>query len=211
MAFVFIMILWLHFLALHEYAHARVAYAGGDKTVADKGYLTLNPFRFTNFNLSILFPLLVLAIGGIPLPGGCVYVDKTRLRSKVWDSLVSAAGVAAEAVVLPLLLFPFWFMEPDPDSVFWAAYAFFVFLVCYSIVLNLIPVPPLDGYGIIEPFLPRKVQDVLDNVKPLGFWIVLALAVSLPLWVIPAHWTVLMGVDWELVKKGSSLVRGIGP
>ena len=210
MAFVFIMILWLHFLALHEYAHARVAYAGGDKTVAAKGYLTLNPFRFTSFTLSILFPLLVLAIGGVPLPGGCVYVDKTRLRSKVWDSLVSGAGAAAEIAVLPLLILPFHFIEPDPQSVFWVSYAYFVFLVCYSIVLNLLPVPPLDGYGIIEPFLPRKVQDLLEHVKPLGFWIVLVLALSFPLGEIAARWTIWLGVPVDLIVKGESLVRGVG-
>ncbi len=204
MAFFFIMVLWLHFLALHEYAHARVAYAGGDTTVADKGYLTLNPFRFANFTLSVVFPLLIFAIGGIPLPGGCVYIDKTRLRSRVWDSLVAGAGIAAEIVVLPVLLLPYWFMEVDPNAVFWAVYAFFVFILVFSLILNLLPVPPLDGYGIIEPFLPRRVTDVLDTIKPAGFWIVFILAMGLrwELFLVTAYLTALLGVDVELAMKG---------
>jgi Zn-dependent protease len=204
MAFIFIMVLWLHFLALHEYAHARVAYAGGDTTVADKGYLTLNPFRFASFTLSVVFPLLILAIGGIPLPGGCVYIDKTRLRSRVWDSLVAGAGIAAEIVVLPVLLLPYWFMEVDPNSIFWATYAFFIFLLVFSLILNLLPVPPLDGYGIIEPFLPQSVTDVMENVKPAGFWIVFVVAIGLrrELFTATAWITSILGVDVKLAMDG---------
>ncbi len=173
MAFLFILILWFEFLVLHEYAHARVAYAGGDTTVADKGYLTLNPFRYSNFYLTFLVPLLILVIGGIPLPGGCVYVDHSRLKRRYWESLVAAAGVAAQIAALPLLLIPFWVLEVQQDVLFWQVYACFIFLVCLSVVINLLPIPPLDGYGIIEPYLPRGIVDLGNTIKPFGLWIVL--------------------------------------
>jgi Zn-dependent protease len=208
MAFFFVMILWLHFLALHEYAHARVAYAGGDTTVADKGYLTLNPFRFASFTLSVVFPLLIFAIGGIPLPGGCVYIDKTRLRSRAWEALVAGAGIAAEVALLPVLLLPYWFLEVDPNALFWAVYSFFIAVLIFSLILNLLPVPPLDGYGMIEPFLPRRVTDVLDTIKPAGFWIVfiIAMGFSRELWYVTALLTSLVGVDVGLAFKGYEVV-----
>ena len=215
MAFVFIMTMWLMFLALHEYAHARVAYAGGDTTVADKGYLTLNPFRFTSFTMSVLFPLLFLAIGGIPLPGGCVYVDKSKLRSRHWDALVAGAGVAAEAAVLPLLMLPVWLGYADPTMPFWSWYSFFVFLIIYSIVLNLLPVPPLDGYGIIEPYLPRAVQDFGDRVKPYGLFVMIGIVLLsnsagfpvLSLIVFLLSW--ILGLDPGLVGEGAGAMRSM--
>ncbi len=215
MAFVFIMAMWLMFLALHEYAHARVAYAGGDTTVADKGYLTLNPFRFTSFTMSVLFPLLFLAIGGIPLPGGCVYVDKSRLRSRHWEALVAGAGVAAEVAAVPLLMLPLWLGWADPAQPFWSWYSFFVFLIVYSIVLNLLPVPPLDGYGLIEPFLPRELRDFGDSVKPYGLFVVIGIvllsnAAGFPILNFTVGLlSILLGLDLGLVREGSVAMNSV--
>ncbi len=63
---------WIFSLSLHEFAHALVAYYGGDKTVKDKGYLTFNPLKYTHPMLSIVFPIIFLMMGGIGLPGGAV-------------------------------------------------------------------------------------------------------------------------------------------
>ena len=54
MTFVFVFLLWLFSLCLHEFAHARVAFSGGDTTVKDKGYLTFNPIKYTNPMMSIV-------------------------------------------------------------------------------------------------------------------------------------------------------------
>jgi len=83
---------WLISLCLHEFGHAIVAYRSGDLSVRDKGYLTLDPLRYTNLQFSILWPLVFLAIGGIGLPGGAVYVNMGVLRSPGHRTLVSAAG-----------------------------------------------------------------------------------------------------------------------
>ena len=61
---------WMISLCLHEFGHAIVAYFGGDTSVKDKGYLTLNPLNYTDPGLSLLLPMIFLVMGGIALPGG---------------------------------------------------------------------------------------------------------------------------------------------
>ena len=63
--FVFIFVAWVFSLCLHEFSHAAVAYVGGDVTVKDKGYITMNPLKYTDPFLSIGLPLIFLLIGGI--------------------------------------------------------------------------------------------------------------------------------------------------
>ena len=93
---VFVLVLggWMITLCLHEFAHAAVALAGGDSSVRARGYLTLNPLRYTDAANSLVIPIILLAIGGIPLPGGAVVTEPHRLRPSWWASLISAAGPA---------------------------------------------------------------------------------------------------------------------
>ena len=78
--FVIVTVLWVFSVCLHEFGHALVAYRGGDYTVREKGYLTMNPLHYTDPLFSILMPLLFLAMGGIGLPGGAVYIERQLLR-----------------------------------------------------------------------------------------------------------------------------------
>src|SRR4029077_11982516 len=89
-----VVILWIFSVCLHEFAHAWVAYRGGDYTVRDKGYLDFNPLRYVHPVTSILLPVLFLVIGGIGLPGGAVYINTSLLRSAKWETAVSLAGPA---------------------------------------------------------------------------------------------------------------------
>ena len=75
MVFPFVLAGWLASLCLHEFGHAIAAYGCGDLSVPNKGYLTLNPLRYTHLQFSIIWPLVFLAFGGIGLPGGAVYVN----------------------------------------------------------------------------------------------------------------------------------------
>ncbi len=160
--FLSLMILWVVSLCCHEYAHARVAYAGGDITVAAKGYLTMNPLRYMHPVLSVVIPLAVLALGGVPLPGGAVYIDRTRLRSRAWESAVSAAGPAANAALFLLATLPFLLGlradHSEGGGSLWMVLAAFAFLQAFSVIINLLPVPGLDGFGIIAPYLPYDIR-----------------------------------------------------
>ena len=98
---------WLLSLCLHEYAHALVAYFAGDRGVADRGYLRLNPLKYTHPLLSIVLPIVAVILGGIGLPGGAVWVDHQHIGSKLKQSLISAAGPLTNVVFALLLAVPF--------------------------------------------------------------------------------------------------------
>ena len=89
---------WLASLCLHEFAHALAAYRLGDLSVADKGYLTLNPLRYADPVTSLVLPVLFLAIGGFALPGACVFIDHRALRGRHAPALVSAADIAVRII-----------------------------------------------------------------------------------------------------------------
>ena len=90
-----VLICWIFSVCIHEFAHALVAYWGGDRSVKDKGYLRFDILSYVHPVTSILVPVAFLAMGGLPLPGGAVYIERHRLRSKHWEAAVSAAGPAA--------------------------------------------------------------------------------------------------------------------
>ncbi len=103
MTFIVVLIGWIFSLSLHEFAHALVAYYGGDTSVKDKGYLTFNPLKYTHPLYSIALPLLFLFMGGIGLPGGAVYIETWRLRSGKWRSAVSLAGPSANIILVIII------------------------------------------------------------------------------------------------------------
>ena len=93
--FVFVIAGWLVSLCLHEFAHAFTAWRFGDRDVEVRGYLTLNPLKYSHPLLSLGLPVLFIALGGIGLPGGAVYV-RTSFMTKRQKTLVSLAGPCDE-------------------------------------------------------------------------------------------------------------------
>lgn len=89
--FLFVTGAWIVSLCLHEYAHARTALHSGDITIGAKGYLTLNPLKYTHALLSIVLPVIFVIMGGIGLPGGAVFIERDRIRGRWRHSSISAA------------------------------------------------------------------------------------------------------------------------
>jgi Zn-dependent protease len=207
MTFIIVLVGWVFSLCLHEFSHAAVAYAGGDTTVRNKGYLTFNPLKYTHPVYSIVLPLLFLALGGIGLPGGAVYIETWRLRSRGWKSAVSLAGPAANlilAIGLGILLS----FAPVSKEGIWPALSFLAFLQISALVLNLIPLPPFDGFGALEPYLPEGIRTAVAQVSGLLPWVVFFL-----LWYVPAvydtFWTVVVGLTQTLNVPLDLVVRGL--
>jgi Zn-dependent protease len=171
---------WVISVSLHEFGHAIVAYWGGDDSVIDKGYLTLNPLRYAHPFLSIFMPVLFLVMGGIGLPGGAVYIDPQALRSGNIRSLTSAAGPIATLLCAGLLALPFIFEWYTYETVvahfeFWAGLALLGFLQVSGLFLNLLPIPGLDGFGIVHPFLPPEMAEKANLLRPFSFLILYGL------------------------------------
>ncbi len=186
--FLVVIVGWVFSLTLHEFAHAFVAYKGGDWTVRDKGYLTFNPLKYTHPVYSIALPLLFLVLGGIGLPGGAVYIQTNLLRSKRWETAVSLAGPLSNlvvAIVLGLLLQ----ILPVSMSGIWPGLAFLAFLQVMAALFNLLPIPPFDGYGALRPHLDWGVRESMDRFGQVSLFVVL-----LAFWYLPVVSSAFFGV-----------------
>ena len=171
--FFFVVSGWVVSLCLHEYAHARTALRSGDVSVAAKGYLTLNPLKYTHAMLSIVLPVVFVVLGGIGLPGGAVYIERGRIRGRWKHSLISAAGPMTNALFAALLTAPFWLdAMADVPFAFRYALAFLAMLQVTAAILNLLPVPGLDGYGVLEPWLSPAARRQAEPLAPFGLLVV---------------------------------------
>ncbi|MFF1724244.1 MULTISPECIES: site-2 protease family protein [Streptomyces] len=177
--FLFVTGAWIVSLCLHEYAHARTALHSGDITIGAKGYLTLNPLKYTHALLSIVLPVIFVIMGGIGLPGGAVFIERDRIRGRWRHSLISAAGPLTNVLFAIACTAPFWLDALDgvPPE-FRYALAFLALLQVSAAILNFLPVPGLDGYGVIEPWLSYNTKRQIEPFAPFGLLFVFAL-----LWV----------------------------
>jgi len=201
--FVIITIGWVFSVCLHEFAHAAVAYCGGDRSVAKKGYLTMNPLKYTHPLYSLAMPMLFLALGGIGLPGGAGYINNDMLRSRPWRTAVSLAGPAATCLLMILLALPFMLgvFPPGDSSAQACCLAFLVALQACAMILNLMPIPSLDGFGAISPYLARRTNEKI--MRYAHYWL---LGFVVALWHLPGLGETLWRVVWKITS-----VVGIEP
>ena len=208
---------WVVSLCIHEFGHALVAYLGGDRAVAGAGYLSFNPLRYATVAMSVVLPVIFLAIGGIAMPGGAVYINHSALRTRAWSSAVSLGGPLgtllcglAIAGALALARAQSWITPERYD--FFAALAALGFFMAFALVLNLIPIPGLDGFGLIRPWLPYSVQQAAMRYSMLAIY-----AVFLVLWFVApvrqeffglvVQLAMLAGIDPALMLLGQLNMR----
>lgn len=209
--FTFVIAGWLVSLCLHEFAHAYMAWRYGDHDVAVRGYLTLNPLKYSNPLLSLGLPLIFIALGGIGLPGGAVYVRTSWMTPRRRTVVALAGAIVNAALAVVLLVLTAVFAEKHEHLVFWAGMAFLGFLQVTAVVLNLLPIPGLDGYGAIEPHLSAETQRSLEPAKQWGFLILFILLIAPPLnqafFSVVLWFFDLSGVQRGFVALGSNLTR----
>ena len=177
---VFILVVagWILSVCLHEFGHAYTAWRAGDREVQIRGYLTLNPIKYSHPLLSIGLPILFIALGGFALPGGAVYLNTQSFSPRTYRA-ISAAGPAVNAVCAVVLLVIIRFAgSAHSHAAFWFGLSFLAFLQITATILNLLPIPGTDGYAILEPSLSYQTRRSLDQVKPFGLLLLLAI-----LWV----------------------------
>ena len=159
MIYLFIIIVFLFSVIIHEIAHGAVANHLGDPTAKDAGRLNLNPLRHLDPIGSVIVPLFLflssrVAGGGVifgwakPVP-----INPYNFRDKKYGEMkVAAAGPLANfslALAFGLLL---RFMPLTPSLV--EMFSYIAFINIQLAVFNLLPIPPLDGSHILLAFLP---------------------------------------------------------
>ena len=174
-------------ITLHEAAHGYVARHFGDPTAYLAGRISLNPLRHVDPVGTILVPGAILIasklIGGSAMLFGWakpVPVDFARLRHPKQDMLwVAAAGPGANllmAVGWAALLKATIAMEPGLLSAFLAGNARAgIEINAVLMLLNLLPIPPLDGGRIAVSLLPHRLAWQFSKLEPYGLAILLVL------------------------------------
>ncbi len=178
-------------ITFHEVAHAYAAKYFGDLTAYSQGRVSLNPIRHIDPIGTVALPLILLAISKL-FGGGFIFgwakpvpVNFGNLRNPKRDMLwVAAAGPGAN-----LLMALFWALMGAAG----------VMVNAIFMVLNLLPIPPLDGGRIVVSLLPYRQAVQFSRIEPYGFIIILVLLFT----------KVLDYVMWPLVTVTIELVSAL--
>jgi Zn-dependent protease len=185
-------------ITLHEVSHGWVAKLLGDPTAKMLGRLTVNPFKHIDPVGTVVVPLGLLVLTsltpGPPFVFGWakpVPVNSRNLRHPQRDmAIVAAAGPMAN-----LVMALFWALMIKLglgllDTLNWVAVPLVymgiagITINILLMVLNLLPVPPLDGGRVVSGLLPPRMSDTYDRLEPYGLFIVLGLLATGLLWAI---------------------------
>jgi len=187
-------------ITVHEASHGWAANKLGDPTAYSLGRVTLNPIAHIDPIGTIIFPLILIMMGAPPFGWAKpVPVNPLNLRNPRRDNLwISAAGPASNLSVAAISLIVIVILKIiNPNVGYFLRVSLFgtsglpkgfypieglalilyfiVYINCLLAVFNLIPIPPLDGSGILMGFLSEEAAQRYDRIRPFGFIILLAL------------------------------------
>jgi Zn-dependent protease len=205
LTFAFVMVGWLLSVMAHEFGHALVGYLAGDHTVKAKGYLDFDPRRYTDPFISLGIPILALALGGVGFPGGAVYLRNDLMKSRLWRSAASLAGPAVTTLVFVGLALGLALWR-SPSELY-PALSILAFLQAMALILNLLPIPGLDGFNAIRPFLPGAWGPGIRKAEGLSMVLLLVLVFVIPgasavLFHAAAALSVAAGLDPDALNYG---------
>ena len=182
------MVAWAVTMGLHEGGHAWAAWWLGDPTAYNMGKRTINPVRHVDWNSpasvisSVVLPAVTSIAFGIPMGMASVPVSPSYFRHPLRDhALVALAGplgdfvAAVGAFLLMLALWPL-LRGNEGAGVELASHIIvvtYVAAIWYG-VLNLVPIPPLDGSNILYYFGNQNLRHFMDQIRPFGFFIFIA-------------------------------------
>jgi len=192
-------------ITLHEAAHGYAARHFGDSTAYMLGRVSLNPLRHIDPVGTVLVPLVTLALGGIlfgwakPVP-----VNFGHLRRPKQDMLwVAAAGPAANLFMMFIWAGVMKLGMSMPESSLMLPMALMgkagITINAVLMVLNLLPLPPLDGGRIAVSLLPPRLAYSYARIEPYGMMILIALLFT----------GLLNTVLWPLVNGAMGLVSSL--
>lgn len=169
-------------ITMHEAAHGLIAKLRGDNTAYNLGRVTLNPVSHIDPIGTLAIPGLMLLssmAAGFPFIFGWakpVPVDYNKLKNPKFDmALVAVAGPLANFIMALLWAVVAKYITLHPYIQGMAFYGIMINIVL--MILNLIPLPPLDGSKIVTAFLPPSLAFKYNSIQRYGFFILIALII----------------------------------
>lgn len=200
-----VVVLVIASITLHELSHAVVAYSQGDDTAKEAGRFTLNPLAHMDKGALILLLLLGITWGQTP-------VNPSKFKHWWSDAWVSFAGPLINLILLfvfvALMLGVLQFGDPN-QAVSDTQANVFQFLWIGALLngvlflLNMIPVPPLDGFAIAETFIP-PLKTMKEKIGQYGFF-----ALLIAVFVFNADQYLFDAAQWMVASSMEIFSRGL--
>lgn len=155
---------------IHEVAHGYSALLLGDRTAELAGRLTLNPLKHLTLMGSVIVPILT-SFAGIgfgwakPVP-----YNPHNLRAGKWgEPIVALVGPLSNLLLAVVFAF---FLRFNPSNPF-----FFIIIIvnCSLLVLNLIPIPPLDGSKLLFALIPQRFYSIRQVMEANQLYLLIAI------------------------------------
>jgi len=193
MEYLFLIIILIFSIVIHEVSHGVMANYLGDPTAKYAGRLTLNPIPHIDPIGSIILPGILIMMNMILPGGGIIFgwakpvpINPYNFRDQKYGSAkVALAGPAANLVIalvfgLSLRFFPVLVAFPGLDLMF----SYIVYINILLAVFNLLPVPPLDGSHILFTFLPPGMENIKIFLSQFGLFILLFIIFFFFQWIV---------------------------
>lgn len=177
MAIIFLLIILILSIVVHEVSHGLMAEHLGDPTAKHAGRLSLNPLRHLDPIGSVLVPLFLVFIRSPILFGWAkpVPVNPYNFRDQKYGSAkVAIAGPASNLLIALVFGLAIRFFSNYIDlPVLFSMFGLIVFINILLAIFNLLPIPPLDGSHILFTFLPSSMQHIKVILSQYGFFILI--------------------------------------
>lgn len=174
---------WILSICVYECGYAIGIYWGkGNTSARENGYSILHSLQSVGLLPTFLLPLVFLLIAGIPFPSSRWDSDLSNFKGKFWHAIAIGTGSLLSLLFASLLALPFWFhwIASDASSPFVVALAC---LSCFNFslaVLNWLPIYPLNGSHLVEPWLPTTIRTLWRNLGWLSLMALLILLKTVP-------------------------------
>ena len=185
MDYIFLIVILIFSVIIHEIAHGSVAFYLGDPTAKYAGRLTLNPLKHLDPIGSVILPIFLVIMAKLT-GGGIIFgwakpvpINPYNFKDQKYGSLkVALAGPASNLLIalifgLILRFIPQTFFLPG----FIVMFSYIVYINILLAIFNLIPVPPLDGSHILFSLLPYSARNIKIFLHRFGIFILLFIIV----------------------------------